>query len=433
MTVRPVSHAVGHAVAERVGAVSLADGDDLAEQDLMSGSQPIPPEKLVTLANWQDPPGNRWSFQHVRELVPTAVIERDPSRTWELARAECSLDGLTFTSSGREWSVEQFLESSETDGFLVIHRGTIVTERYFNHLSEDATHLCQSVSKSLTAAVAGCLVGRGDLDPHSTLVAILPELAGTSLADATVQQLLDMTTGTRFSEDYDDPDADVRRFEQVYQWRPRSGAQLPDDALAYFATLGNEREHGAEFRYRSVLTDVMAWVIERAGGGRFHEVVARELWGPMGAEFDAEVTVDAKGNAMADGGFCVTLRDLGRVGLLYLNGGEARGRRVVPAGWVQDTINGTPESRAVFARSSESRLFPATMHYRNYWWIYDRSQPLFYAAGIYGQSLYVHGPTQTVLAKFSTWPTPLSEVKQAAVRDATVAIGEHLERERASS
>ncbi len=394
---------------------------------LMKGPQPIPSEHLVTLANWQLAPGNRWAFQHVRELVPTAPIRRGDGPLWRLERDEVDLDDLLVDSSSSSRSLRALLDSSETDGFLVIHRGRVVTEQYFNGMTEDTPHLLQSVSKSITAAVAGRLIGRGSLEPSAQLEDVVPELAGTAFAGATVQQLLDMRTGTRFSEDYADEDADVRRFEEVYLWRPRRRAELPADALAYFATLENDEPHGGEFRYRSVLTDVMAWVIEAAAGARFHEVVARELWGPMGAEFDAAVTVDAHGNAMADGGLCVTLRDLGRFGLLYANDGRRGAETVVPAEWVADTVAGTPQSRAAFARSAESRGFPASAHYRNYWWVYDADAPLLYAAGINGQNLFVHGPTQTVVVKLSTWPTALDGAKQSALREATVAIGEYLE------
>jgi CubicO group peptidase (beta-lactamase class C family) len=398
--------------------------------DLMSGRQPIPAERLVTLDNWQLPPANRWSFQHVRELVPTAPISRGPGPVWRLPRRECDLSELRFTSGDRRWSISELLESSETDGFLVLHRGDIVAEEYRNGMTESTPHLLQSVSKSITAAVVGCLVGRGTLSPRSLVADIVPELAGTSLADATIEHLLDMRTGTRFSEDYDDPRADVRLFEQIYLWRPRIDGDLPPDAPSYFATLVNDEPHGGEFRYRSVLTDVMAWVIECAREMRFHEVVAAELWSPMGAEFDAEVTLDGHGNAMADGGISVTLRDLGRVGLLYLNGGRRGRRQVIPRAWVEDTVHGTPDSRSAFSRSAASRGFPASAHYRNYWWIFDSTSPFLYAAGIYGQNLFVHRPTHTVVAKLSTWPTALDESKQSVARDATVAIGQYLEAHR---
>jgi CubicO group peptidase (beta-lactamase class C family) len=400
-----------------------------SSQDLMTGSPPFGPDRLVALDDhWQDGPANRWSFQHVRELIPTARIRRGSGPVWQLPRDEHDIGGLEVTMDDQVTTVGELLDATQTDGFLVIHRGRIVMEKYFNQMAEDTPHLLQSVSKSITGAVAGSLVGRGLLDVNARLGEVVVELSKTSFGDATVQQLLDMRTGTRFNEDYGNLDADISDCEQVYLWRPRVDPALPDDALSYFATLPNDGEHGGPFRYRSILTDVMAWVIERAGGARFHELVSREVWSPMGAEFDAEVTIDAHGNALADGGICATLRDLGRFGLLYLQGGRRGSEQIVSNEWVRDTVQGAADGPAAFAAGDEERDFPPGAHYRNYWWVRDPVGPFLIAAGIYGQNIYVHGPTQTVMVKLSTWPEPLDQSAIDATREAVVIIGEHLER-----
>ena len=277
----------------------------------MDGTPPVG-DALVTLANWQDPPFNRWGFQHVRELVPSARVARAASAR-ELAHDHRDLSGVEFTLDGESHTVEQMLDATYTDGFLVLHRGRIVTERYFNGLTPDRTHLVMSVTKSVVATVAGILAGRGELDPEGEITEVIPELEGTSWEGATVRHLLDMRAGTKFNEDYADLDAEVRVFEQVYLWRPRTDDSLPDDACTYMAGLENDRPHGGPFDYRSILTSMLGWVVERAGGARLSELITREVWQPIGAEFDAEITVDAHGTAMADGGLCATLRDLGAV------------------------------------------------------------------------------------------------------------------------
>ena len=256
-------------------------------------------------------------------------------------------------SAGQELTIADLLAQTCTDGFLVLHRGRIVTEQYFNGMAPDTPHLLMSVSKSVTSAVAGVLAGRGQLDVSAPVTAIVPELAGTSFDGATVQHLLDMRAGTAFNEEYADLEADVRTYERVYLWRPPDGRPVPEDAIAYFATLRNDGPHGGPFRYRSILTDVLAWVIERAAGARLHELIAAELWQPMGAEFDAEITVDAHGNPMADGGICVTLRDAARFGQLYLRRGQREGQEVVPAWWVDDTVRGAPDGPDAFLAGGE--------------------------------------------------------------------------------
>lgn len=393
---------------------------------LMAGAPPFGSDRLVTLDHWQDPPGNRWAFQHVRELIPTARIRRGPDRARELPRADQDVLSLPVVIGGTRSTVGRILEETHTDGFLVLHRGRIVAEHYYNGLEPDTPHLLMSVSKSVTAAVAGCLAGRGQLDVAAPVTDVLPELEGTSFSGATVQQLLDMRTGTRFDEDYDNLRADVRFYEQVYLWRPRVDPGLPADAISYFATLRNDGEHGGPFRYRSVLTDVLAWVLERASGARFHELVASELWAPMGAEFDAEVTLDSQGNPMADGGICATLRDLGRFGLQYLSSASADRPPVVPVGWVEDTIRGAADGAEAFRAGEGWTGFPAGAHYRNCWWVHDPGSPFLYGSGIYGQNVFVHGPTETVAVKFSTWPSPLDQQAFDAAAAAVVAIGRSL-------
>src|SRR5580693_10201962 len=104
-------------------------GNDRA---LMTGVPPFPAAALVTLGNVQDPPFNRWAFQHIRELIPTARISRGADSPRRLPRDERDIGGLRFRSAGREWTVAEMLAETDTDGFLVLHRGKIISEHYFN-------------------------------------------------------------------------------------------------------------------------------------------------------------------------------------------------------------------------------------------------------------------------------------------------------------
>jgi CubicO group peptidase (beta-lactamase class C family) len=393
---------------------------------LMTGAPPFPEQSRVTLANWQDPPFNRWAFQHIRELIPTARIARAPGPAWPLPRTERDVLDLRFRYADRELSVAELLAETYTDGFLVLHQGQIVAEHYFNDLAPDVPHLLMSVSKSVTSAIAGVLAGRGELAVSARVEDVVPELGGTSFEGATVQDLLDMRAGTRFDESYDNPEADVRTYERVYLWRPDNGQPRPADALGYFATLTNDGPHGGPFRYRSILTDVLAWVIERAAGARLHQLIASELWQPMGAEFDAEITVDSRGNPMADGGICATLRDLARFGQLYLQRGRVGDRVVVPAAWIDDTIRGASDGAEAFVGGDHPPGYPPGAHYRNCWWVRDPAVPFFHASGINGQNLFVHVPSQTVVAKLSTWPTALSPALGPTVQ-AALAIASALQ------
>lgn len=400
-----------------------------AERDdspLMAGPPPFTGENLVTLENWQRAPFNRWAFQHIRELIPTARIPRGEGPHWELPRAERDLTGVPFATQSGELTVGELLDRTYTDGFLVIHEGRIVAERYFNGMRPDTPHLLMSVSKSITGLVAGALAGRGALDVTSSVAAIVPELAGTAFAGATVQRLLDMRAGIRFGEDYDDPGAEIAVSDRVYLWRPDDGSPRPASAIEYFATLKDDGPHGGPFRYRSILTDVLAWVLEKAGGARFSDLVARELWQPMGAERDAEVTVDGHGSALADGGISATLRDAGRVGLLALRRGRAGDAQVITAAWIDDTVAGAPDGPRAFRAGDGATGYPPGAHYRNYWWVTRPRLPMFTAAGIHGQLIAVHVPSQTVVVKLSSWPDALNAPIRRATEAAVLAIAKAL-------
>jgi CubicO group peptidase (beta-lactamase class C family) len=400
----------------------------------MAGAPPFADGRLVTLGNWLLPPFNRWAFQHVRELIPTARIARGDGPVWELPRAERDdLDSLRFAVQPSELApdgtltVRELLDRTCTDGFLIIHQGRAVTEQYFNGLRPDVPHLLMSVSKSVTGLAAGVLASQGKLDVTVPVESIVPELTGTSFKGATVQQLLDMRTGTKYREDYEDPDAEIAVSDRVYGWAPDDGKPRPADAVEYFATLVNDGPHGGPFRYRSILTDVLGLVLEKAAGQRFSDLVAGELWQPMGAEHDADITLDAHGNALADGGISATLRDAGRIGLLALNRGNAAGRQVLAPEWFDDLVTGAPDGPEAFRQGDGAGPgYPDGAHYRNCWWITDPGLPMYSAAGIYGQSVFVHGPSQVVVAKLSSWPAALSTPMRRATIAAVTAIASAL-------
>ncbi len=382
----------------------------------------------VSARDWQDPANLRWSYANVDRVlrvdrVPAAA---EPS---SLPRATRDLSGLEIVVQGTAHRLDDVLERTETDGFLVLHRGRIVVERYGGHLTPDRPHLLQSVSKSLTSGLAGALVGAGLLSTEAAVTSYLPELRGGPFEGCSVQDLLDMRAGTRFSEVYEDDDADVRISEQVSGWRPRTRSGLPPDLYAYIATLANQRPHGGAFEYRSILTDVLGWVLERAGGERYAALLGRHVWQPMGAEHEALMTVDDGGAPVADGGLCVTLRDLGRFGQLYLDGGMSGGRRVLPEAWTVRVGVPRPDLVTVFNGSlTYEGVATPTSHYHDQWWVFDANRGVFGGIGIHGQALVIHRPAQVVVAKLSTHPDPLDRDKHELSLAMAIALGDALER-----
>ena len=364
---------------------------------VMQGS---PPSLIPPKMDWDRPPWNRWSFQHVREILPTAEVWRGSGPVRHLPRDERDLDGLAAKGvSGESTTLLRLLDETYTDGFLVIKDGAIAYERYFNGMGERSLHLSQSMAKSLTAAAAGILVGRGVLQVDAPVTGYLPELDDTAYRGATLQQVLDMTTGVRFDESYSNPYSDIGRSDVASGWKPippDSDPQFrwPRHMFELILSLGDlDRRHGDLFAYRSIETDVLAFCMERATGRRLPQLVSEEIWQPMGAGESASFTVDAAGYALADGGFNATLRDYGRFGQLYLDGG------IVPAAWIEATRNG---NHAIFHAPYTYTLPEGA--YRNQWWIEDPRSRAIMARGVFGQMIYVNWDHRMVAVKLSSRP-----------------------------
>ena len=290
-------------------------------------------EARPTLANWLDPSHLHWSFRHLRELIPTARVRSGAVRELPSDPQGHLLQEPIIPTDAGPVSISTYLRTSSTDAFVVLADGRIVLEWYAPDVSPDEPHILMSVTKSITALLAGALWGAGVLDLESPVARYIPEAAGSCYEDATVRHLLDMTVGAAFVEDYT-PGEDVRAYRQSTGWYPREGDG--PDLHAYLCTIRHAGEHGAEFRYISINTDMLGWVCERAGGRPYNELVSEHLWVPMGAEADADVTLDRAGAPRAAGGLCVAPRDLARLGQLVIDDGAG----AVPAEFIADLREG---------------------------------------------------------------------------------------------
>ena len=364
----------------------------------------------VTLDNWQSASHVHWTFQHVADFLPTAVISRGVGPVAELLAATdhagLSEIPLYDSTNGRRTTVGDVMAATATDGWIVSHQGRLLTEQYYGGMTADTSHLLMSVSKSLIGMVAGNLVSNGALDVDAELTHYVPALAASGYAGATIRQLLDMRSGIAFSEDYLNPMAEVRLLEQAIGWAPRTVPDLPATMYDYLVTLRQASPHGGPFHYRSCETDVLGWVCEAAGGLRMPELMSAVLWSRLGAENNATIGVDAVGTGMFDGGINACLRDLVRFGSLYLNGGMSMtGEQVVSMSWIADTFDGGIDSRDAFAASPDDNRMPGGM-YRNQCWFPYPGNNVLLCLGIHGQMIYVNRAAGLVAAKLSSWPLP---------------------------
>ena len=208
-----------------------------ADLGIMAGFPP-PTDKRITLENWDAPPFNRWSFQNIRSILPTRIIPRGSAPASIFPRAPQDLSSLAFTEAdGNASTVGAMLDRTYTDGFIFLHRGRIVMERYMNGMSEGSIHLSQSVVKSFVGTLVGIMIGRGLLHPDRPVSDYVPELGACGYAGATLGQVLDMRSGVRFVEDYLDPTAEVSHLDRAAGWKPAIPGTTPPGIYDFIQTL----------------------------------------------------------------------------------------------------------------------------------------------------------------------------------------------------
>ncbi|MFP6745509.1 MAG: serine hydrolase, partial [Alphaproteobacteria bacterium] len=295
---------------------------------------------------------------------------------------------------------------------------------YFNGFQPHQPHLHMSVTKSFVGTLTGILIERGMLDEDGPVTDVLPELAGSAYDGATLRHVLDMTVDTDYTEDYEDPACDSAMLDAACGWRPAVNPDAPDNMRDFLKTVRpGGGAHGAVFHYVSAHTNVLGWALERASGLAFADLLSREIWQPMGAEFDAYVAVDRLGASQTDGGLCVTLRDLARFGQLHLHDGVLNGRRIVPFEWIRDIRDNG--DREAWAKGSFVDYFPHA-RYRSKWYMMGDAHDAAFGIGIHGQTVYVDQAAGMVIAKLSTHARPLDDKLFDDMFCAFAAIGHHL-------
>lgn len=400
----------------------------MTEVPLMSGF-PSDPQSRVTLLNWQDPPFNRWSFQHLRELIPTQRIPVGPGPVRPLECHHPVLDPASVTVNrvdDRVSSLADVLDETYTDAVLVVHDGRLVLERYYGGMAAGTVHLLMSVTKSVVGCVAGVLVDRGLLDPDHLVDVYVPEVTGTGYGGARVRDLLDMRTGVLFREEYTNPEAEVRIMERHMGWRPGLSPGHLGGMYDFLASMTAVSPHGGPFVYRSADTDMLGWVCERAAGVRMADLISTLIWQPLGAEFEAEITCDGVGSAIHDGGMSATARDIARFGQMLLDDGHAAGMPVVPNGWLLQSRTIDPDIRGAFAASSSEATLTGGWYRNQFWYVPGPVGDLEVCLGIHGQMVVVDRATRTVSVKMSAWPTAQSPAYLVDTLRAFAATGRHL-------
>lgn len=382
-----------------------AKSTDPVKLGWMQGS-PVAQDKIIQFkdGSYYTFPKTRWSFSNFRQFGPSANIWRGDGQVSKLKRRENkAIDKVTFLPIGSNVPMtwQDSLHANYTDSILVLHKGRIVYEKYFGVARPETPHISFSVTKSYYGTLVAMLALDGLIDTEALVAAYLPELKDTAFGDATVQQLLDMTTSIQYSENYTDPNAEIFKFAFAGGFLPSPpGYEGPDNFYAFLKTLKKDGAHGQTFKYQSVNTEVLGWILKRVTGKPAEQLLSEKIWQKLGAEEDAYIMVDSIGTGFAAGGLNTTLRDHARFGEMMRRGGRYNGRQIVPKSIIDDIRKGGDKSD--FAEAGYATL--PGWSYRNQWWVSHNENDAYTARGVHGQTIYIDPKAKMVIARFASHP-----------------------------
>ena len=389
---------------------------------------PPPADKTIrfTDADYFAFPKLRWTVCHFRELMPTVGVDNGTAAARALPQAlDESLGSVRFVPLGSTTPMtwHDAFDANYSDGVIVLHHGRVVYERYDGCLTEHTLHGAMSVTKSITGLLGEILVAEGRLDDTALVAALVPELRDSAFGDATLRQVMDMTTALDYSEDYADPDAEVWTYAAAGSPLPKpAGYSGPRSYFEYLQTVRRKGRHGDAFGYKTVNADALGWIIARATGTSVAELLSQRIWRRIGAEREAYYTVDSTGTPFAGGGFNATLRDLARLGQLMLSNGQLDGEQVVPVDAIARIRHGgDPRS---FAKAGYALL--AGWRYAGMWWVSGDDHGSYAARGVHGQTIWIDPRADVVIVRFASHPLAANAASDPTSLPAYRAVAEHL-------
>lgn len=303
--------------------------------------------------------------------------------------------------------VDPYMKRQRTAAIVIVHDGKVVLEKYGLGFGPEGKWTSFSVAKSLTSTLVGAAIKDGYIrsldDPVTRYI---KDLRGSEYDSVTVRQLLTMTSGVRWNEDYEDPDSDVARFNE------HKAEDGMDVTVSYMRKLGREAPAGQKWVYKTGETNLIGVLVSEATGKPLARYLSEKVWRPFGMERDASWLLGSSGHEI--GGCCVqaATRDMARFGLFMLGGGKAGGKQVLPADWI------------AAATTRQADIGEAGKGYGFQWWTYDDGS--YAAQGIFGQGIYIDPARNLVIATNGNWPRasagPEGEEREAFYKRVKAAI-----------
>jgi len=310
--------------------------------------------------------------------------------------------------------VDAYMAGQRSAALLVVQDGKLRLEHYGLGFDGTGRWTSFSVAKSFTSTLVGAAVKDGLIKSLDDKVSIyIPELKGSAYDDVSVRQLLTMTSGVKWSEDYADPNSDVAKFNKH---QPEDGMEA---LVSYMRKLPREVPAGTRWLYSTGETNLVGTLVQRATGKSLAAYLAEKVWGPAGMEQQATWLLSKTGKEI--GGCCVQAspRDYARLGLFILNGAKAKGQSIVPDGWWDE------------ATTKRTEIGQAGRGYGYQWWTYDDGS--FAARGIFGQGIFIDPQRKLVIVSNANWAGGARDKQAMAARDAFyVEVKKAIDDERAT-
>ena len=305
---------------------------------------------------------------------------------------------VDYTFRGERYSLEEYFKRSYVMGFLVLHDDQIMLEKYFDGAGPNSQFISNSMAKSIVSVLTGIALEKGQVKSiDDPVTRYLPSLSESGFKEVTIRQLLKMATGSSWNEDYLDTDSDFSRFLRAWSQGTETFMDIAADCKLI-------EQPGTRFEYQSINTQVLGQLLEAATGMPLNEYCEQELWSKLGTDSDAFFYRGKRQpQILAAAGFCTTLRDYGRFGLMMMSGGILGGTRIVSRDWIN--LSTTTEDASELPRpAGPNDEFMNGVGYAYQWWLLDGG--VYMAMGIYGQAIYVDPNRHIVIIQTSAWEKP---------------------------
>jgi CubicO group peptidase (beta-lactamase class C family) len=331
------------------------------------------------------------NFRSMDTMFGTAPVRRGPV-AHQFERSIRNLP-LTYVYKGQTKKVSDFMEQTWTTGMVVLQDGAVVSENYYRGNTASSKVISWSVAKSFISALVGIAVEEGHIkDINQPVTDYVPALRGSGYNGVSIKNVLQMSSGIRFNEDYGDFCSDINRLGRALAFNTSL-----DDFVA--SLLRRKRTPGTFHDYVSMDTQVLGMVLRAATGETLASYLESRVWQKLGMESDAYWLIDRKRMELAFGGLNAVLRDYARFGHLYLSEGKWQGKQVVPVSWVRASV--TPDAPHLQPGNPNSSW---VLGYGYQWWIPQQPDGDFLAIGVYNQFIYVDPKRKIVIAKSSAYP-----------------------------